>query len=96
MPTIKVDTLSRQIILDGSPVHTTNREYTLLRFMATTPRKAYTRQELRSAANIAGADRTVDQYVSRIRKILGRHAIRTVAGYGYSAPDIILSLEPTS
>lgn len=79
---------SRQVFLSGKPVDLTYKEYELLRMMAATPGRAYSRDEI--LRNVWGYDyiggtRTVDVHVRRLRaKIEGaRTFIDTVHGVGY-------------
>ncbi|MCG2794437.1 MAG: response regulator transcription factor [Actinomycetia bacterium] len=78
----------RQVFLGGKPVDLTYKEYELLKMMAATPGRAYSRDEiLRSVWNYdyLGGTRTVDVHVRRVRaKIEGaRKYIETVHGVGY-------------
>jgi DNA-binding response OmpR family regulator len=83
---IKVD--AHQVMLAGKPLDLTFKEYELLKTLAATPGRAYTREEL--LKNIWGYDyfggtRTVDVHVRRLRakiEVLDSY-IETVHGLGY-------------
>lgn len=79
---------ARQVFLGGMPVDLTYKEYELLKMMASTPGRAYSREQiLKSVWNYdyMGGTRTVDVHVRRVRaKIEGaRKYIETVHGVGY-------------
>lgn len=91
--TIKVGELvinidEHRVLLGGKPVDFTYKEFELLKMMAATPGRAYSREEL--LRNIWGYDyfggtRTVDVHVRRIRAKVehSRRYIETVHGVGY-------------
>ena len=79
---------AHQVTIDGRPVDLTYKEYELLKTIAATPGRAYTREEL--LRNIWGYDyfggtRTVDVHVRRLRAKIeqDRPYIETVHGGGY-------------
>jgi len=87
-PGLVIDTGARTILLDQAPVSLTPLEFDLLYFLASTPGRAYSREQL--LKNIWGFDyygesRTVDTHVKRLREKLGDKAgwIATVWGVGY-------------
>ncbi len=62
------------------------KEFELLAFLAATPHKVYTREEL--LHNIWGSDvyviaRTVDVHIRKVREKIGEENIRTIKGVGY-------------
>ncbi|MBN2169375.1 MAG: winged-helix domain-containing protein [Actinobacteria bacterium] len=79
---------SHQVLLSGRPVDLTYKEFELLRMLASTPGRAYSREDL--LKNIWGYDyfggtRTVDVHVRRLRSKIeqtGKY-IETVHGIGY-------------
>ena len=86
--------------LDGNEVFFPKKEFELLHFLATNPKKVFSRESL--LRNIWGADvhvvaRTVDVHMSRLRKALKTASdenldpIRTVrdGGYGLFTNKII-------
>lgn len=79
---------ARQVMLGNKPVDLTYKEYELLKMMAASPGRAYSREDiLRSvwSYDYLGGTRTVDVHVRRVRsKIEGtRKYIETVHGVGY-------------
>jgi two-component system response regulator ResD len=87
-----IDTGAHVIRAAGEPIELTPREYTLLEFLATTPGRVYSREQL--LANVWEssvqwqAPATVDEHVYRIRRKLTNAGVRvpritTVRGFGY-------------
>jgi DNA-binding response OmpR family regulator len=87
-----IDFAARQVTVDGAPVTLTVKEFDLLAFLATSPRRAFSRDELlrsvwRSAPSWQHAS-TVTEHVRRLRCKLEPDAVkpslvRTVRGVGY-------------
>jgi DNA-binding response OmpR family regulator len=77
------------VTIDGRPVDFTYMEYELLKFLATHPGRAFSREALLSRVwgyDYYGGARTVDVHVRRVRAKLGQeHAARlkTVRSVGY-------------
>jgi len=83
---INVD--AHQVMLGGKPVDLTYKEYELLKMLAATPGRAYTREELLKSIwgyDYFGGTRTVDVHVRRLRAKIetSRQYIETVHGVGY-------------
>jgi two-component system response regulator ResD len=87
-----IDTDAHVIRAAGEPIELTPREYTLLEFLATTPGRVYSRDQLLSNVWESSpewqAPSTVDEHVYRIRRklaVAGVQApkITTVRGFGY-------------
>ena len=62
------------------------KEFELLAFLASTPNKVFTRDELLNS--IWGSDvyviaRTVDVHIRKVREKVGEDHIRTIKGVGY-------------
>lgn len=86
-----IDPASRQVCVLGRPVSLTPKEYDLLYFLAQSPGRVYTREQL--LENVWGYDffgevRTVDTHVTRLREKLARvkeapQYVSTVWGVGY-------------
>ena len=77
-----------RVLVGGKPVDFTYKEFELLKMMAATPGRAYSREELLRSIwgyDYFGGTRTVDVHVRRLRaKIEGtRKYIETVHGVGY-------------
>ncbi|MGI9624879.1 MAG: winged helix-turn-helix domain-containing protein [Acidimicrobiales bacterium] len=79
-----------QAAIDGRPLDLTYMEYELLKFLASSPGRVFTRETLLSRVwgyDYYGGARTVDVHVRRLRAKLGEeHAglIQTVRSVGYS------------
>jgi DNA-binding response OmpR family regulator len=81
-----IDPIARAVELAGEPVELTAHEYALLTAFAERPRQVLTREQLEGALYSldGGAEsNVVEVYISRLRRKLGRDAIRTVRGVGY-------------
>ncbi|WP_457678397.1 response regulator transcription factor [Thermovibrio sp.] len=79
---------SKTVMVDGKPIYLTKTELQLLEFFLEHPEQLFTREEL--LENIWGADhnettRTVDVYISRLRKKLGEKGkyLKTLPRLGY-------------
>ena len=88
---VVVDLDRRQVSIGGTPTHLTTKEFDLLAFMAGSPGRIFTRDQLLSRVwgyDFAGDGRTVDVHVSWLRGKLrgtGQHNwFRTVRGVGYA------------
>ena len=87
-----LDTGSREVFLDGELVETTAREFDLLAFLAASPRRAVSREQLlrrvwRSSAEWQDPG-TVTEHIRRLRQKVERDPARparivTVRGVGY-------------
>ncbi|MFZ7104027.1 MAG: response regulator transcription factor [Peptococcaceae bacterium] len=87
---LTIDKLSRQAKIDGNEVVLTPKEFELLHYLAKSPGRVYTREQI--LENVWGYDyfgdlRTVDTHVKKLREKLGRDSgpdyINTVWGVGY-------------
>ena len=79
---------AHQVVLAGKPLDLTYKEYELLKMLAATPGRAYTREELLKSIwgyDYFGGTRTVDVHVRRLRAKIetSRQYIETVHGVGY-------------
>ncbi|MBT9569174.1 MAG: two-component system response regulator CreB [Thiobacillus sp.] len=75
----------------GTPLDLTRAEFYLLRVLAQTPQKVFSRQALMDAAGLADAslERVIDTHIKSLRAKLaalapGHEMIRTHRGFGYS------------
>jgi len=71
---LELDPLSRQVQLEGQPIHLSKKEFALLRALAEDPTRVFTREELLRGVwgyRSLGATRTLDSHASRLRKKLG-------------------------
>jgi DNA-binding response OmpR family regulator len=89
---LMIDTGARVIRASGAPISLTPREYTLLEFLATTPGRVYSRDQLLAHVWDSSGDwqarATVDEHVYRLRRKLNAAGvssprITTVRGFGY-------------
>ncbi len=91
---LEVNEDSYQVRLRGRPLDLTFKEFELLKTLANSPNRVYTREMLLSEVwgyDYFGGSRTVDVHVRRLRAKLGpeyEHLIVTVRGVGYKlVPD---------
>ncbi|MGE5679163.1 MAG: winged helix-turn-helix domain-containing protein, partial [Pseudomonadota bacterium] len=85
---IMVNTLERQVYIDGEETILTPKEYDLLIVLCENQRKVFSRENLLELVwkfEYIGDSRTVDMHVQRLRKKLGKYSffIKTVFGIGY-------------
>lgn len=88
---LTIDPDSRRVEVLGRPVSLTPREYDLLYFLAQSPGRVYTREQLLEHVwgyEFFGEVRTVDTHITRLREKLARvegapQYISTVWGVGY-------------
>jgi two-component system OmpR family response regulator len=89
---LEIDLARDLVRKDGYPVTLTQKEWALLRVMATRPDRIHTRELLQDAlygyADEADSN-TLEVFISRLRRKLGRSHIVTLRGLGYrlSASD---------
>ncbi|MGZ6213828.1 MAG: response regulator transcription factor [Candidatus Limnocylindria bacterium] len=88
---VVLDLDRRLLTIGGQPTHLTTKEFDLLAFMAASPGRIYTRDQLLSRIwgyDFPGDGRTVDVHVSWLRgklRAAGDHNwFRTVRGVGYA------------
>ncbi len=85
---VTMDLASREVRDHDTLVHLTPTEFDVLAYLAATPGRVYTRDQL--LAGVWGYEdgaggRTVDSHVRALRRKLGNDVVRTVHGVGYSA-----------
>lgn len=89
---IKLDEISRKVIVSGDPVPLTLKEYELLYLFMQNPDSVYSREQLLERIwdiDYAGGTRTVDTHIKTLRLKLGKKSkeasdyIQTVWGIGY-------------
>lgn len=83
-----INTDEHTVLVGGRPVDFTYKEFELLKMMAATPGRAYSREELLQSVwgyDYFGGTRTVDVHVRRLRSKIEttRKYIETVHGMGY-------------
>lgn len=89
---IVIDKVAREVHVDGQVVETTAKEFDLLAFLASSPRRVFSREQLLAQVWDSSADwqdsGTVTEHIRRIRKKIERDPerpkwVRTVRGVGY-------------
>ena len=91
--TLEVDPPSREVRVRGDRVELSQKEFALLRTLASEPTRVWTKEEL--LRNVwgfrsVGATRTLDSHACRLRQKLGTHGDRYVVnvwGVGYRLVD---------
>lgn len=83
---LKIDRTSYAVYRGDERIILPKKEFELLAFLAATPNKVFSREEL--LHNIWGSDvyvlaRTVDVHVRKVREKIGDENIRTIKGVGY-------------
>jgi DNA-binding winged helix-turn-helix (wHTH) protein len=84
--TLEIDLARDMVRKDGMPVTLTQKEWALLRVMATRPDRIHTRENLADALYGFGDEadsNTLEVFISRLRRKLGRNHIQTLRGLGY-------------
>jgi DNA-binding response OmpR family regulator len=90
---LELDPASRAVSLHGVPVELTQKEFSLLRALATEPTKVFTKEELLRSVwgfRSMGSTRTLDSHACRLRAKLGVRGERFVLnvwGVGYKLVD---------
>lgn len=83
---VRLDTRSGRVTVDGNPVRLTSHEYRLLSYMMHHSGRIVSRAELVEHLYDQDFDRdsnTVEVFVGRLRKKLGVDVIQTIRGLGY-------------
>lgn len=83
---LKIDRTSFAVYKGSQKITLPKKEFELLAFLAATPNKVFTREELLNS--IWGSDvyvipRTVDVHIRKVREKVGDDHIRTIKGVGY-------------
>ncbi|SIT91267.1 response regulator transcription factor [Pontibacter indicus] len=83
---MRIDRTSFAVYKGEEKITLPKKEFELLAFLAATPNKVFTREELLN--NVWGSDvyviaRTVDVHVRKVREKVGENQIRTIKGVGY-------------
>jgi DNA-binding response OmpR family regulator len=90
---LEVDATSREVLLRGRRIELSQKEFALLRTLASAPTKVWTKQELLRTVwgfRSVGATRTLDSHACRLRQKLGVDGDRLVVnvwGVGYRLVD---------
>ncbi|MDB5260950.1 MAG: ArsR family transcriptional regulator [Adhaeribacter sp.] len=83
---LRIDRTSFSVFKNDVKITLPKKEFELLAFLATTPNKVFSREELLN--NIWGTDvfviaRTVDVHIRKVREKIGEDHIKTIKGVGY-------------
>ncbi len=83
---LRIDRTSFAVYKGDTKITLPKKEFELLSFLAATPNKVFTREELLN--NVWGNDvyviaRTVDVHVRKVREKIGEENIKTIKGVGY-------------
>jgi DNA-binding response OmpR family regulator len=90
---LELDPPSREVTVRGERVELSQKEFALLRALATEPCRVFTKEELLRGVwgfRSLGATRTLDSHACRLRQKLGRHGDRYIVnvwGVGYRLVD---------
>ena len=83
---LEIDLARDQVRTEGVHVILTQKEWALLRVLATRPDRIHTRENLADALYGFGDEadsNTLEVFISRLRRKLGRNYIQTLRGLGY-------------
>ncbi len=82
---LSIDTARRRVVLQGSEVALSAREYDILAALATEPGKVMTRRDIERGSLLVDTaeSNTLDVHIYNLRKKLGSQRIGTVRGVGY-------------
>ncbi len=87
---VAIDLEARRVLLGETLVHLTPTEFDLLAYLARSPTRVFTREELLAEVwgyHDGSGARTVDSHVRALRRKLGNDVVRTVHGVGYAAGE---------
>ena len=74
------------IIKEGNEMTLPKKEFKLLKLLASSPNKVFSRDEIFSRVwgdDVIVGDRTIDVHVRKIREKIGLENIKTIKGVGY-------------
>lgn len=86
---LQVNLTTRQVLKAGQPVELSAREWAVFEAFLQHPSQLLTRSRLEDALYAFGAEiesNTIEVYISRLRKKLGKNTIETQRGLGYRMP----------
>jgi two-component system OmpR family response regulator len=84
---LEINSAERRVIADGETIALSSREWAVLGVLAARPGSIVSKAQIEEALYAFGSEiesNTVEVYVSRLRKKLGRNRIATQRGLGYS------------
>ena len=83
---LSIQLADRRVLRDGKPVDLSGREWAVLARLANRPDAIVSKSEIEEALYAFGSEiesNTVEVYVSRLRKKLGKDCVETLRGIGY-------------
>jgi len=83
---LSIQLADRRVLRDGAPVDLSGREWAVLARLANRPDAIVSKSEIEEALYAFGSEiesNTVEVYVSRLRKKLGKDCVETLRGIGY-------------
>jgi two-component system, OmpR family, response regulator len=83
---LTIQLADRRVLRDGAPVDLSGREWAVLARLANRPDAIVSKGEIEEALYAFGSEiesNTVEVYVSRLRKKLGKDCVETLRGIGY-------------
>lgn len=87
LPGVVVDQVNRHLTVDDAPVSLSSREWAVLERLLERPGAIVSKDQIEEALYAFGSEiesNTVEVYVSRLRKKIGKERISTMRGVGYS------------
>lgn len=87
---LRVDLNTRQVFRGGNPIDLTAREWAILEALIQRPGTLLSKAQLEDHLYAFGAEiesNTIEVYISRLRKKLGKDQLQTVRGMGYRMAD---------
>ena len=86
LPGIEIDQASRQLLVEGKEVALSGREWAVLERLVARPGAIVSKAQIEEALYAFGSEiesNTVEVYVSRLRKKIGRDRVHTIRSVGY-------------
>jgi two-component system OmpR family response regulator len=83
---LTIQLADRRVLREGEPIDLSSREWAVLARLATRPDAIISKGQIEEALYAFGSEiesNTVEVYVSRLRKKLGRDCVETLRGIGY-------------
>jgi two-component system alkaline phosphatase synthesis response regulator PhoP len=83
---LTIDQEKYLVVKKGKEITLPKKEFKLLRLLASTPNKVFTREEIFHKVwgdDVVVGDRTIDVHVRKIREKIGLDNIKTIKGVGY-------------
>lgn len=81
-----IDKERREVKLNNNELQLAKKEFDLLALLASKPGRVFQRQEILTniwSEDTMAGDRTIDVHISKIRKKVGAHSVKTIKGVGY-------------